>query len=480
MKSVWRDSCIFPERSPLEGDLSADAVVVGAGMAGILTAYLLSEKGLSVAVLERAETAGGVTENTTAKITSQHDLIYDSLISGLGEEKARQYAEANQTAIEKFAQIVSQNHIDCDFERRAAYVYTLDNEKRIEREAEAAEKLGISSAFTKDTSLPFEVKGAVRFDNQAQFNPLKFLKPIAEKLDIYEHTMVREIKDGAAVTDRGKVKAKAVVVATHFPFINVPGYYFMRMHQERSYVIALENAAELDGMYIDADEDGYSFRNYQNLLLLGGGSHRTGKNKKGGYYEKLEKQAKKWYPDAVEKFRWSAQDCITLDNIPYIGRYSEKTPSLFVATGFKKWGMTSAMVSAMILSDMITGKDGDYSGVFSPQRFHPAMSAANLVSDGAQSISGLAAGNLKIPEGHLKNLAKGHGGVVEYDGKKIGAYRDEEGTVFAVSTKCPHLGCELQWNPDEKSWDCPCHGSRFDCRGRLIDNPAMKGIALNE
>ncbi len=477
MESVWSAGCTLPRREPLNENLSADVVVIGAGMAGILTAYLLSTQGARTIVLEAAETAGGMTKNTTAKITSQHDLIYSRLLSDVGKEKASQYAGANQKAIGEFKEIIEKNGIDCGFEIKPAYVYSLDDSEKIKDEVKAAQMFGIDAEYVTTTELPFEVSGAVRFSGQAQFHPLKFLRPLSEKLKIYENTMVREIKDHIVVTDLNQVQAKAVVVATHYPFINVPGYYFMRMHQDRSYAVAFENAPTLDGMYIDADKNGYSFRNYEDLLILGGGSHRTGENREGGIYEGLKKQAKEWYPAAAERYLWSAQDCMPVDGIPYIGRYSESMPDVYVATGFQKWGMTSSMVSAMILSDMITGKENRFSEVFSPQRFHVKASMKNLAVDGAKSVSGLAAGLFKIPAEHLENIEKGHGGVVEYDGRKVGVYKNEAGETFAVSTKCPHLGCELSWNPDERTWECPCHGSRFDYRGNLMNNPAMRGLA---
>ena len=476
MESVWSASCEFPKRESLECDLSTDVAVIGAGIAGILTAYLLREKGLEVVLLEAAETADGMTKNTTAKITSQHDLFYDKLIKSTGAEKAGQYAAANQAAVDKYAEIIQQNQLDCSFEWKSAYVYSLGDTGKIEREVDAAKKLGIEAEFTTQTKLPFQVSGAVRFPNQAQFNPLKFLKPLAEKLTIYEHTTAREVKDHTIATDNGKVTAKSIVVATHYPFINTPGYYFARMHQERSYVIALENAPQIDGMYIDADKEGYSFRNYEDLLLLGGASHRTGKNHTGGCYENLRNRAKEWYPNATEKYFWSAQDCMPLDNIPYIGKFSESTPDLYVATGFKKWGMTSAMVSAMILSDKIAGFVSDYEEVFSPNRFHVSASIKNLIVDGAESVAGLVNEVFNIPGKDLENIQNGHGGVVEYEGQKVGVYKNEHGEAFVVTTKCPHLGCKLAWNPDELTWECPCHGSRFDYKGNMINNPAMRGL----
>lgn len=378
MKSVWSESCKFRKREALNKDIKTDVLVIGAGIAGILTAYMLKQKGRDVVLIDAAEIASGNTKNTTAKITSQHDLIYSKLITEFGEEKARQYAKANELAIKKYKEIIEDKRIECDFEEKPAYVYSLNEVDVLKEEAKAAKKLGIYAEFVQKANLPFKINGALKFNNQAQFNPLKFLKDILNELVIYENTRALEIKENLVVTSGGNITAKNIVVATHYPIMNAPGYYFMKMHQERSYVLALENKSEVDGMYIDLNKEGYSFRTYNNLLLLGGISHRTGENEEGGSYDELRKVAKRLYPKAKEKYHWSAQDCMTIDGIPYIGRYSSETPNIYVATGFNKWGMTSSMVSAMIISDMILEKENDFSEIFSPKRFDLSLSMAML------------------------------------------------------------------------------------------------------
>lgn len=478
LESVWSAECKMEKRERLKGDHKADVLVIGAGMAGILTAYLLQKQGKQVIVLEAERIASGMTRNTTAKITSQHGLIYDRLIRKMGLEYAKGYAEANQKAIVEYSKIIREEGISCHLENKSAYVYLLEDVKKLELEAEAAQRAGIDAALTDRTELPFEVAGAVKFPNQAQFHPLEFIRAISGQLCIYEESKVIEVHDKRAKTAEGSVKADSIVVATHYPFIDTPGYYFMRMNQERSYVIALENAAVLNGMYIDGSGTGYSFRNYGELLLFGGEAHRSGKNPDGGRYQKLGEAARNFYPECREKYRWSAQDCMTLDEVPYIGRYSADTPDLYVATGFQKWGMTTSMAAAMLLRDMITGKKNDSEEVFTPQRFHTAASAVNLAKDAAESVSGLTKGLLKVPDTWEEELKPGTAGVVESEEGRVGVYKDPDGKCFRVSAKCPHLGCLLSWNPDELSWDCPCHGSRFDYRGQLISGPAMEGISL--
>lgn len=475
MESIWVQDIDIPKRASLQCDINTDVVIIGGGLAGVLTAYHLKQNGVKCIVLEANRIGSGQTKNTTAKVTIQHELKYDELIINFGEEKALQYVKANQRAIEEFFRIAQVEGIDCMLERKPAYLYSRKDTSSLERELLAAMKLGIDAEITNKTTLPFVVRGALKFNNQAQFHPLKFLKGVSENLDIYEDTKVLSIEDDKVITNKGTVTAERVVVATHYPFINVPGYYFMRMHQERSYVVALENAVMLDGVYYGIEEGEPSLRNSGEYLLVGGGAHRTGENSAGGKYRNLRSTAQKLFPSGKEIASWSAQDCMTLDGVPYIGQYSSATPNLYVATGFGKWGMTTSMVSAIIISDLLLGRPHPYE-IFSPQRFKPSVSAKSLMDETAHAVKGLSSGIFNVPDVKLNDIPIGHGGLVEHDGQKIGVYKNESGEVFTVSTRCTHLGCQLEWNPDELSWDCPCHGSRFDYRGDLIDNPAMKSL----
>lgn len=464
----------------LKGDINCEVAVIGAGLAGVLTAYMLQQRGVPVVVLECRQAGEGITKNTTAKITSQHGLIYKKLLTYKGEQRALEYARANQLAIEKYEEIINELDIDCDYEVLPNYIYTLDDEQKIVQEVEAAKRLGLPASFTRETALPFKVKAAIRFDKQAQFHPLKFLDAVADTIKIYENTRVTQInKNGLIITDQGSVKAKKVVIATHYPFINVPGYYFIRLHQERFYLSALEGGSRekfhLDGMYLDADPDGFTFRKYKDYLIIGTGGHRTGKYQPPDAYEMIEKAAKKWYPNSRVKYRWSNQDCITPDSIPYIGRYSVRTPNIYVATGFNKWGMTSSMASAMIISDMICGRENEYRKVFIPRRLMLSGSRV-LMKDAAIITISLLSEYLKIPHDSLKDIERGKAGVVRHNGQRVGVYRDQNDKYYFVTTKCPHLGCKLEWNQNELTWDCPCHGSRFDYHGKMINNPAMRDV----
>ncbi len=479
MDSIWTESCRIPHRKPLQQNIKTQVAVIGAGLAGILTAYQLQAQGKKVAVLEADRIGSGQTSGTTAKITSQHGLIYHKLISQFGPEKAAQYARINQLAIETYFKLAAEYHIRCDLERKPAYLYTTGDPEPLIQETAAAQKLGLPASYVRDLSLPFPVTGAVCFDYQAQFHPLKFIKAISDDLTVYEMTPVRTVKDHTVFTDRYQVLADQIVFACHFPFLNIPGYYFARMHQERSYVIALKYAPSLEGMYLSIDQPAYSFRNAQNLLLLGGSGHRTGKNTEGGCYQALLNAAARWFPSAKEAARWSAQDCIPLDGVPYIGQFSADTPDWYVATGFQKWGMTSSMAASLLLSHQILqGSPLPEAEIFSPQRF-PLAAVPKLLSNSAQAVEGLARQTFTVPRKFADEILPGCGKIVQVNGEKTGVYKDPDGTIYCVDVRCPHLGCQLEWNPDEKSWDCPCHGSRFDYTGKLLSGPAQTDISLS-
>ncbi|MBQ9685760.1 MAG: FAD-dependent oxidoreductase [Oscillospiraceae bacterium] len=474
MDSIWSQTCHIEERAPLRRDMKTEIAVIGGGIAGILTASALQRAGCRVVVLEAGRIAGGQTRNTTAKITSQHGMIYQELIKTLGKDKAGQYAMANEAAIAEYRRIIEDEAIACEWEERDAYVYG-DNADRLRAEAEAAASLGLPASFVCGTRLPFPAAGAVRFTHQAQFHPLKFLKHMAEPLTIYENTPVLRVEEDSLQTADATVRAERIVFACHYPFVNFPGLYFARMHQERSYVLALENAAQVDGMWIGDQPGGYSFRNRGSLLLLGGGGHRCGDNSAGGRYELLRQKAGEWFPGSREVAHWSAQDCITADGVPYIGRYADSRPNWYVATGFQKWGMTSAMVSALLLRDMICHDKSPWAEVFDPGRLN-AATLTGTAEEGGQAVKGLARQLFQIPAERAAELPAGHGGVVFLNGEKLGVYKDEAGRVYPVDIRCPHMGCQLEWNPDERSWDCPCHGSRFDRFGHLISGPAQEGL----
>ena len=430
-------------RKPLKENISVETVIIGAGMAGVLTAYELRRRGKPCVILEAKRIGSGQTGNTTRKITSQHGMCYENMIQKSGIVKARQYAKANEEAIQAYEQIIEEGNIDCEFQRCPAYLYSQVERECLQQEAEAARQAGIDAEFTTKTALPFPVEGAVKFRGQAQFHPLKFLKAVSEELDIYEQTKVFKVEGNVLQTTGGTVEAGNIIFACHFPFVNIPGYYFARMHQERSYVVAVKQAQQLDGMYYGIDEEGLSFRNAGKLLLAGGGQHRTGENQKGGRYENCGSRS----GNIGAAVKGSMLVCTGLHDIgwdPLIGRFSEETEHWYVATGFGKWGMSSSMVSAHLLADLIT---------------HKLVHMKNFSHRREVSRQRLLETFWKTDAFGKKNLGKG---LLDYQEKK----------------RCTHLGCELEWNPDEEVYECPCHGSRFDRNGKLLNNPALEDLSL--
>lgn len=476
MDSLWTQSPLLPSFPRLEGHRETEIAIIGGGLAGILTADALHQAGADVILLEADRIGSGQTAGTTAKLTAQHGLKYQHLSKTLGVETAGRYAAAHLTAVTHLRSLVQQRGIDCDFQGCTSYLYESTASDSLQQEYEICRKLGMDVFLTTDTELPFPAK-ALGLRHQAHFHPLKLLSALAEPLSIFEHSRVLEVADHTLRTESGTVTAKKIIFTCHYPFVNMPGYYFLRQHQERSYVLALENASPFQNYYLGVDGDALSFRPYGNLLLLGGSGHRTGENSPGGNYVHLIQTAKQFWPKSVPTVCWSAQDCIPMDGIPYIGQYGKSRPDWLVATGFQKWGMTSSVLASMILSALAQNRSPiPEAEIFSPLRFHPAASAKQLTDDTVHAVRHLSRRLLVPSRIPAAELPSEHGGIVTLDGKKVGAYRDETGNLHAVSVKCPHLGCQLEWNPSEKSWDCPCHGSRFDIDGRLLGGPATSSL----
>ncbi|MDD6058682.1 MAG: FAD-dependent oxidoreductase [Clostridiales bacterium] len=425
----------------MDSDIRTKVLIIGGGMTGILCAYFLHQEGADYCLLEQADIGGGTTCGTTAKITVLQGAIYDRLLKKEGMETAALYLKATEQAKKQYRALGHQ--VDCDMEEKDAYLYARTDRGLLERELTAIERLGHPAEFVEQTKLPFETAGALCCRNQLQFHPLKFMDKLAEGLHIYEQTKVKEMTEYFAVTENGSVAAEKVIVATHFPFLNTRGSYYLKLYQQRAYVVALRNAPDVDGMYMDAVPGGLSFRNAGELLVVGGKSHRTGtavfrdeKEKKSICGMKaFEQEIRQLYPQTELAAVWAAQDCMSLDGVPYIGRYSAHTPDLFVAAGYNKWGMTGSMIAAQILCDLVQERENEFSHIFSPSR-------SILKSQLAKNIGSAAKGMLNLW------------------GKK----------------RCSHMGCVLKWNREEQVWECPCHGSRFDKEGEVLDNPAMKRI----
>jgi glycine/D-amino acid oxidase-like deaminating enzyme/nitrite reductase/ring-hydroxylating ferredoxin subunit len=488
----WIASANKTDYPALKEDISVDVAIVGGGMVGITSALLLKDKGLKVAVLEANKIAHGTTGHTTAKITSQHGLIYNKIISKFGEEKAKQYAEANESAIHFIANLVKEKNIDCDFSFRPAYVYTQSDDyiKKIEKEVKAASKLGIKASYEDNIQLPLDIKAAVKFDNQAQFHPLKYLLSIAKEIpgdgsNIFEFTKVVDIEDGepsTVITSSGnKVTASKVIIASHFPCYDGLGMYFARMYAEKSYLLGVKIKEKFpEGMFITAEDPGRTLRSQKyedgEIVLVGGEHHKTGSEKQTNiHYENISNFAKETFDLQEILYRWSTQDCMTVDGVPYVGYLTSRTSSILVATGFGKWGMTNSTAAAKILTDLITEGDSPWAPVYNPSRFDIIASGAKLVSENLNVAETLIGGKI-TPAPKDVDIKNGEAKVINVDGEKIGAYRDENGTLHMVDITCTHLGCELVWNEAETTWDCPCHGSRFSYDGDNIEGPAFNPL----
>lgn len=442
--SIWSNGNKgkIPQYEKLTRIRKADVTIVGGGLCGVLCAYLLKDAGVKCILLEGRRIGEGGIKDAMAQITSQHGLIYSRLVKTLGKEKATMYLQANETALAKYRELAQK--IDCDFEERSSYIYSKTDCKKIEEEVQAANLLGMKAEFTDTPELPFDTVGAVRFPKQAQLNPMKFFNALmkevdaSENIEIYERMRVDEWVQGTTWSGIHATIPRKIICASHFPFHNKVGKYNNKLYQKRAYILALENAGKLNGMYADEADGGLALRSYGDLLLMGGGAHRTGKG--GCGWDKLREEVAQYYPEAKEKAHWSVQDCVSLDGIPYIGPYSEKTPDFYVATGFNGWGMTSAMAAALLLTDSILHGENacgatekyPWGEVFYPER-EVSMSA------------------------YLSNVKE-----------------NVLGKVVPSLRRCTHRGGVLKWNPYEHSWDCPCHGSRFRDDGKVFNEPALK------
>ncbi|MDP8976632.1 MAG: FAD-dependent oxidoreductase [Actinomycetota bacterium] len=493
IRSLWVDTTPETAYPAVAGDDRYDVVVVGGGITGLTTAYLLKESGARVAVVERHRVASGTTGNTTAKVSSLHSLTYAQLVDKRGEEIARLYGEANQAAVERISTLVTQLGVDCQFERAPAYSYTesQDSVGQVEAEVEAATRLGLPASYTEQTDLPYRVRAAVRFENQAHFHPRRYCLALAAAVDgdgcsVFEQTdalAVDEQEDRVVVrTSSGALNAEQLVVATLLPFVDRGGF-FAKAHPTRSYAMAVRISGDVPrGMYLSLDSPTRSLRpaRYRDTtgLVLGGASHHTGREEQtSSYYQDIEDWARATFDVEGVDYRWSAQDYTTLDSVPYVGR-SPRSARTFVATGFKKWGMTNGTAGAMLLADTIGGRDNPWTEVFDATRIGGAQSVAKAVKANLEVGKDFVTDHVgrRLQAASVEDLGPGEAGVVKVEGRSVGAYRDSAGILHVVSITCTHMACTLRWNQAETTWDCPCHGSRFSAEGRVLEGPAVKDL----
>lgn len=511
MNSYWINSTKKEEGfSKINKDYDADVCIIGAGITGLSTAYYLTKDNYKVIIVDKATSIGEkASGNTTAKITVQHNLIYDYLVSSFNEEYALKYFGANKNAINEIKNIIDSEKIDCDFSWQNNYVYTTNKNEadKIQREVNVVNKLnklleatpdGIENGenyaqFITKCDLPFDIAGAIETKKQAQFHPRKYMQGLAKAIMsrggiIFTNSLVSDVnkvKDGYEVTcNEYHIKSKYVVLASHYPFINFPGFYFSKMYQVTSYAMCIETQNQIpEGMYISAEEPSFSVRSVKidgkKALILAGGNHKTGYSPDSDVnygYAYLERKVNELYPKSNILYKWNTRDCISLDKVPYIGEFSSFMPNVFVATGYNKWGMTSSNIAANIIADKIMKKSNQYEDVFNASRFSPIKNREEIKNMADQTIKSFISNKLKIPEADISAIENENGGIIKVNGKSVGIYKDKNGKVYAVKPTCTHLGCLLTWNNVDKTWDCPCHGSRFDYTGKNLYDPAFEDL----
>ena len=494
MNSFWLENFKNKTYSSLDKNLKIDVCIIGGGLTGISCGYYLAKNNLKVCILEKDKIMEKTSGHTTAKITAHHGLIYKYLYDSYGKDTAKKYLESNQEAITNIKNIIDTENIDCDFEFQNNYIYTTDANgiKKIKDEIKILEKLDYNARFLNKISLPVsDVKAAVEFHHQAQFNPIKYAEGLSEYITthnglIFENSKVMKMKkvknEYNVYTANNVVNAKYVIIATQYPIINFPGFHFLKMYSEASYLIAVEtNSPLFKGMYIDDNPPSYSFKSAvykgKRILLVGGFNHKRGsKIDVTNSYNYLEQKAKELYPDSKVLYKWNSHDSISLDKIPYIGEFSNLYPNVYVATGFKKWGITTSNVAANIITDKILGKENQYEDIYTPLRLRPIKNRKEFTNMLKESSHSLLFNKLDLPAAKPNDINPGEGKIVNDNGLKIGIYKDENGKEYKIVPKCMHLGCELSWNSLDKTWDCPCHGSRYTYEGKLIYGPSKKNL----
>lgn len=493
MNSYWEEERknhdLFEE---IKEDKKVSVCIIGGGLTGLQTAYNLSDK-LDVVILEKDRICGSTSGKTTGKITSQHGVFYDYLINSQSKEFAKMYLEANEKAIQNIKDIIEKEEIECDLEEESSYVFTKQETKldMIKNEQKAVDKLQKEkSDYVKEIELPTEISGAIEFKNQAQFHPLKYAYGLAKAIikndgKIYENTKVTDIKREnekyVVYANKNKVIADYVVLATRYPIMNVPGYYFLKMYQSTSYAMVFDAKKKLfDGMFISYETPNVSFRTIRDgdreLLLAVGYDYKTGTEELRDGYQRLEVIVRKMYPDAEVLYKWTAEDCISLDKIPYIGQYSSIMKNLYIATGFNKWGVTSSNVAANIITDKILQKENKYEEIFKSTRIEPIKNRQEMGDMLKEANKSILLSRFKIPKEELDNIKIGEGKIIKIDNTKVGVYKSKTGEIYKVKPICTHLGCELYFNNIEKIWECPCHGSKFTYDGKSIEVPSNKDL----
>lgn len=475
--SVWKgEKKSYPK---LAGDAERDIVVVGGGIAGYLTAFRLASEGQFVTLIEAYELFQGTTGKTTAKITSNQGVVYYDLCSRYGESTAKLYYEAQLDGMRGFKELKDKYCIECDWAETNGYIYSCGSKTRLKKTYEVMKNIGAECEW--EDGLPhFDATCAIKSKRQYLFDPLKFLFSLPVCFEIYEHTRALDVdaENKVVLTDRGKIKAKKIIIATHYPIINSHGGYLFKLWQSTSYTVAVNK--KLTGeMFLDEKEDGLSVRPFAGGTLFGGGDHRTGRIRDTGHFLTLKERAEKTYGADTLISCWSAEDVMTYDGMPMAGKYSQEADGIFVITGFNKWGMTNSMTCSKLIADAVMGRENAYYELFSPQR-RINGSALAFLTNALVNVKDIALGYFRLTLKTSDEVPRGTGMVVRHNGKKRAVYRDEEGKLHIIGSMCPHFHGELKWNADTHTWDCPCHGSRFDIYGNILSEPSSKCCKYEE
>ncbi|QKJ33278.1 FAD-dependent oxidoreductase [Mucilaginibacter mali] len=486
MVSPWQTSITSVTARQSGAQKVYDCLVVGAGITGLTAALTLQQAGKNVVIAEAQQAGFGTTGGTSAHINTFADTTYAEAESAFGEDGAQLFAQAIR---EGYDLIVAWQK-DCDFEVKPGYLYAETDEevKLLDEIYQGAAKAGVAVAYADKVPTPVPFKKALLWPGQAQFHPLKYLQNLQKNFLaggglILENTRIEsaESKDGLHMANG--IQARAVIYATHTP-PNINLFNF-ECAPYRSYVLAvkLKNGKYPDALIYDSQEPYHYVRTHviggEELLLVGGLDHKTGHEDAEKAFAGLEKYVRAYYNVSSVKYRWSSQYYVPVDGLPYIGQMPLAAKGIYCATGYNGNGMMLGTVAGKILADLILGKANRYEKLFSPSRIKPIDSFSEFVKENADVAYHFIADRINVHEtDSLKRLQPGTGKLVEVDGKKVAAYRDDTGEIHALSPVCTHAACIINWNGAEKTWDCPCHGARYDINGKVLTGPATRDLTI--